>query len=578
MANLSNINNILRVSSSGVGINRDPLGAFEISSATKPGIKMFNTAASGKTYEAYSDTNGNYIIYDQDADDNRFVINSAGNSTFAGDVGLGGTGLYTTSHSLNIDGTGLAIKNNVSGSNNNWSHITNSATASTSNLVFTTGSAIALTLAHNTDATFGGSVNATSFNDGYVTWTAAQFNRYGAAIELQYTPTNAATLVKIGANGSNPTIFNAFTGDATFAGNISAPVLFLPDGGDIAWAGGYSSSKPVLAANGTTMKMYPSGVTSGVQFSLSPTSAFFAGNVGIGTSSPGSTLTLGNATGNVAELRVLRSNSLSTTYGFIGTVGGTVQLGGTGDTRITSVNGRLVFNSNNVDQISLEANGEYRLKLASTTAGYEASMDNSNTAYRIFGSRFGGTGKYVAIWSDGANENTRFYPTLTTFYKMVGMRTTSPYSVLDVNGVIANRAADADPNFTVAAVGMSTIEGGSLQFTQGFGGTSAAGDTVVFRYNAVSWKSWSLDYTFTAANAGLVKGTIGGYNNGGGGGSNGFVKNDTGCTVVATNSGQNVIVTFTANFGIHPMCDMRYSQGGGDGAPRADRASLTFNS
>ena len=231
-----------------------------------------------------------------------------------------------------------------------------------------------------------------------------------------------------------------------------------------------------------------------------------------------------------------------------------------------------------VDQISLEANGEYRLKLASTTAGYEASMDNSNTAYRIFGSRFGGTGKYVAIWSDGANENTRFYPTLTTFYKMVGMRTTSPYSVLDVNGVIANRAADADPNFTVAAVGMSTIEGGSLQFTQGFGGTSAAGDTVVFRYNAVSWKSWSLDYTFTAANAGLVKGTIGGYNNGGGGGSNGFVKNDTGCTVVATNSGQNVIVTFTANFGIHPMCDMRYSQGGGDGAPRADRASLTFNS
>ena len=26
---------------------------------------MFNTAANGKTYEAYSDTNGNYIIYDQ---------------------------------------------------------------------------------------------------------------------------------------------------------------------------------------------------------------------------------------------------------------------------------------------------------------------------------------------------------------------------------------------------------------------------------------------------------------------------------------------------------------------------------
>ena len=98
MANLSNINNILRTGSLGVGINRDPLGAFEISSATKPGIKMFNTAASGKTYEAYSDANGNYIIYDQDADDNRFVINTSGNATFAGDV---------TSQGYTIDAAGL---------------------------------------------------------------------------------------------------------------------------------------------------------------------------------------------------------------------------------------------------------------------------------------------------------------------------------------------------------------------------------------------------------------------------------------------------------------------------------------
>ncbi len=88
MANLSNINNILRTGSLGVGINRDPLGAFEISSATKPGVKMFNTSTNGKTYEAYSDTNGNYIIYDQDADDNRFVINTSGNATFAGNVSI----------------------------------------------------------------------------------------------------------------------------------------------------------------------------------------------------------------------------------------------------------------------------------------------------------------------------------------------------------------------------------------------------------------------------------------------------------------------------------------------------------
>ena len=75
------------------------------------------------------------------------------------------------------------------------------------------------------------SIQASSFYDGYITWSAAQLNRYGAAIELQYTPTNASTFVKIGANGSNPTTFNAFTGEAVFTGNVgigtTSPILKL---------------------------------------------------------------------------------------------------------------------------------------------------------------------------------------------------------------------------------------------------------------------------------------------------------------------------------------------------------------
>jgi hypothetical protein len=117
MANLSNINNILRTGSLGVGINRDPLGAFEISSATKPGIKMFNTAASGKTYEAYSDANGNYIIYDQDADNNRFVINTSGNATFAGSVNI--TGGTTNGLNITTSGTQDTIKIDRAATNDN---------------------------------------------------------------------------------------------------------------------------------------------------------------------------------------------------------------------------------------------------------------------------------------------------------------------------------------------------------------------------------------------------------------------------------------------------------------------------
>ena len=177
------------------------------------------------------------------------------------------------------------------------------------------------------------------------------------------------------------------------------------------------------------------------------------------------------------------------------------------------------------------------------------------------------------IWLIGGSEKMRI-----TSGGNVGIGTTTPYSLLDVNGVITNRTASQDPNFTVAVVGgIGTLDGGSLQFTQGFGGTSAAGDTVVFRYNATSWKSWSLDYTFASYNQ-LIKGTIGGYSNNSMDSTNAFLSNTANATVVATNSGQNVIVTFTGNFGIHMMCDMRYSQGGGDGSPRATRASLTFNS
>ena len=380
------------------------------------------------------------------------------------------------------------------------------------------------------------------------------------------------------------------------------------------------------------------------------------GRVGIGTTSPGSTLTLGNATGNVAELRVLRSNSLSTTYGFINTVGGTAQLGGSSDTRIIASTGRLLFNSNTRDQISLEANGEYRLKLGSNTAGYEASMDNSDTAYRIFGSRFGGTGKYVAIWSDGANENTRFYPTKTVFYKNVGIGTTSPNNILhisdagattlvrvgnngaydagiyfntstdwtigtdtsnsnaftignsssvgaspkiviqtggnvgigttgpsaklDARGAIMTGSAVEDGNFSsTTATGMSNAESGSLQITQGWVGSGTNGDTVVFRYNATSWKSWGLEWNFMSTN-GMSSGFIGGYNNNSTGHSKVINNNAHGITVSFSNSSQHNIITFTSTsgFGTHPMASFKYYQSGGDGRPYPSKASITMNS
>ena len=86
------------------------------------------------------------------------TLDESQNATFAGQVGLGGTGIYTNSASLNIDGLGLAIKNTINGSNNNWSLIKNTATASTSNLVFISGAGTAVTINHDKSVTFEGNI------------------------------------------------------------------------------------------------------------------------------------------------------------------------------------------------------------------------------------------------------------------------------------------------------------------------------------------------------------------------------------------------------------------------------------
>ena len=94
-------------------------------------------------------------------------------------------------------------------------------------------------------------ITGASFTDGYITWSLAQLNRYGSNIELQYTPTNASTTVKIGANGSNPTIFNAYTGVATFSGNVG--IGMTPSGSYKLEVNGETKSLGLVSAGTTNL-------------------------------------------------------------------------------------------------------------------------------------------------------------------------------------------------------------------------------------------------------------------------------------------------------------------------------------
>jgi hypothetical protein len=130
--------------------------------------------------------------------------------------------------------------------------------------------------------------------------TNAQNNNWGNIAGIQFWGNNAATGKAIefiidppenSSGGSQdatigtslPAGYTALTINndlsANFAGNVAVNNLALPDGHDIGWDGGFSSSKPTLAANGTTMKMYPSGNAASAQFTLSPTVATFGASL-----------------------------------------------------------------------------------------------------------------------------------------------------------------------------------------------------------------------------------------------------------------------------------------------------------
>jgi len=151
-----------------------------------------------------------------------------GNITFAGDVGLGGTGLYTASHSLNIDGTGLAIKNDTNGSSNNWSTIKNTDTGSNSNLVFNSGLGTALTLNHNKSATFSGTV----LIDGVSNYTGLEVKGTGSsrpAVNLSnattgilgqvYATENSDLVLATTTSGTTALTLDS-SQNATFAGDV----------------------------------------------------------------------------------------------------------------------------------------------------------------------------------------------------------------------------------------------------------------------------------------------------------------------------------------------------------------------
>ena len=101
MANLSNINNILRVSSSGVGLNKNNTGPSELDIESSGADMIDMTRTGQKTYRFAISGASAFSLFDVAANADRLTIDSSGNSTFAGALNVNGNATLA-----NYSGTG----------------------------------------------------------------------------------------------------------------------------------------------------------------------------------------------------------------------------------------------------------------------------------------------------------------------------------------------------------------------------------------------------------------------------------------------------------------------------------------
>jgi hypothetical protein len=243
MANLSNINNILRTSSLGVGINCDAEFSLDIEKASANAILSLNSnGGSGAEYLLYSGTSGEFVLNKRFVGD-RLTISSAGDATFAGDI--------TLDDDLNF-------------STNGFADISNTGTGA---MRFKPSSqTLALTLT-GANATFAGNITAVRgfFNSG-ATNVVATFTSTDGTATIQCADDSGN--VEFGASGNNFVVqpaggvaqLTVGASSSTFAGDVEFDKNVWQD---ISTNGGY-----IMRPNGADYVTTTGAVTGAIEIRI----------------------------------------------------------------------------------------------------------------------------------------------------------------------------------------------------------------------------------------------------------------------------------------------------------------------
>lgn len=313
-----------------------------------------------------------------------------------------------------------------------------------------------------------------------------------------------------------------------------------------------------------------------------------SGNVGIGTTS------LYGGTG-VTALTIG-----STQYPSLA-----LQVNGTNAHIITGYSNNLSFDAVSTRYIRFNTNGVERMRIDGSTKNVGIGTSTFSTittgvATLSLGGTNSGISGGIAYQTNGTPEayhytqddmllhqavtgvGQRFLTNNTERMRIksdgkVGIGTTAPTETLTVLGAIATKDGSGDLATHNQNSHATPVASGSIEFTAGYSGTLASGRVLTFTYEATSWKSWIFEIEVASTHR-LTTIKAGGYNN------NSMSSNiyevgdaNNGGTLTVTNSGQHNVFTFTVNTGMtHPVLRVKYTQSGGDGAPRMDRMKLVI--
>ena len=438
MANLSNINNKF-LFTDGDFLKIGNLAPINNVSSTESGISVINsnvaslaltsTAATGKTYAIMSEGPGGFRIRDVDANNDRLIINTSGNATFAGRVTIGTVDTVTGGH-LNIGEASPTIQ--LFDTTNDaklliYTQDSSSIIGTYSNhpLAFYTDSGLTLTLNTDHSATFAGE---TYFNKG------VRFYRYTDQANFWSVYTNTDDSLRFNYNGAGNDEITIDSSGRVGIG-VTPFVSSLPntviDINPVASIWGYANSvylnsnayynngwlykstaaAGVLQVDGDVLRFRAAAsgtANAGVAFDV-PFIVDSGGNVGIGTTSPDAKLDVEDT---VTYQIMAKYNATNyTEYGYFGlnVVGGgnpyLFKLQGTERIRITSAGNIQFAQDAYINTNTADASDNLSLQLS----GGGAFGDTRGACIALAGNENGNGGLMQLRAGDGSVGGIRYY-------------------------------------------------------------------------------------------------------------------------------------------------------------------------